>query len=80
MDIDDILDARSLNCPMPILQTKKKLAAMHSGQILQVLTTDPDSVSDFNVFSQQTGHELLSQEKNDAGEFEFILRKRIRQA
>ena len=59
MDFDRELDARGLNCPLPILRTKKALTGMQSGQVLKVLATDPGAVKDFQTFSRQTGHELL---------------------
>ncbi|MFO1320463.1 MAG: sulfurtransferase TusA family protein [Burkholderiales bacterium] len=69
------LDARGLNCPLPILRTKKALNGMTSGKILRVLATDPGSVRDFQAFSKQTGNELLEFSEN-AGEFLFLLRKK----
>ena len=72
---DRELDARGLNCPLPILRTKKTLNDMASGQVLKILATDPGSVRDFQAFSKQTGNALLSQHENDA-EFVFFLRKR----
>src|SRR5205807_907720 len=59
MDFDREVDARGLNCPLPILRTKKALTGMQSGQVLKVLATDPGAVKDFQSFSRQTGHELL---------------------
>ena len=69
------LDARGLNCPLPILKTKKALATMQSGQVLRILATDPGSVKDFQAFSRQTGNELLAHAENDA-EFEFFLKRK----
>ena len=69
------LDARGLNCPLPILRTKKVLNGMSPGQSLKILATDPGSVRDFQAFSKQTGHELLSASES-AGEFHFVLRKK----
>ena len=60
MNFDKELDARGLNCPLPILRTKKALNEMHSGQVLKIVATDPGSVKDFQAFSKQTGNELLS--------------------
>ncbi|SOD18823.1 sulfurtransferase TusA family protein [Nitrosomonas ureae] len=73
--IDKELDARGLVCPLPILRTKQSLAGMISGQTLKIVATDPGSMIDFQVFSEQTGNELLSMTQN-TGEFIFILRKR----
>lgn len=72
---DRELDARGLNCPLPILRTKKTLNDMTSGQVLKILATDPGSVRDFQAFSKQTGNELLFQAATGA-EFSFYLRKR----
>jgi len=69
------LDARGLNCPLPILRTKKALNTMTSGQVLQVLATDPGSVRDFQAFSRQTGNALL-EAGEAAGEFRFLLQKK----
>lgn len=69
------LDARGLNCPLPILRTKKALNGMSSGKVLRVLATDPGSVRDFQAFSKQAGHELLDFGEN-SGEFRFLLRKK----
>lgn len=74
MDFDQELDARGLNCPLPILRAKKALNDLSSGQILYVVATDPGSVEDFRAFAEQTGNDLLeSSESND--EFHFLLKK-----
>ncbi len=72
---DRELDARGLNCPLPILRTKKTLNDMGSGQVLKIRATDPGSVRDFQAFSKQTGNQLLSHQASSA-EFTFFLRKR----
>ena len=75
MTFDKELDARGLNCPLPILRTKKALAELQSGQVLKVLATDPGAVKDFQTFSKQTGHELLSHDEADK-EYTFFMRKK----
>jgi tRNA 2-thiouridine synthesizing protein A len=75
MDFDKELDARGLNCPLPILRTKKALADLQAGQVLKVLATDPGAVKDFQTFSKQTGHELLSHAEANR-EFTFFMRKK----
>jgi len=71
---DQELDARGLNCPLPILRAKKALNAMTSGQVLHILATDPGAVKDFQAFAKQTGNQLLeSSEAN--GEFSFMIKK-----
>ncbi|TXH73967.1 sulfurtransferase TusA family protein [Thiobacillus sp.] len=74
MNFDKELDARGLNCPLPILRTKKSLSEMESGQVLKVNSTDPGSVKDMQAFAKQTGNELLSTVEN-GGEFIFLMRK-----
>lgn len=69
------LDARGLNCPLPILKTKKALAEMASGEILRVQATDPGSVRDFQAFARQTGNNLLSQEQ-DGDVFIFLMQRK----
>jgi len=75
MDFDKELDARGLNCPLPILRTKKALGDLQPGQVLKVLATDPGAVKDFQMFSRQTGHELLSHAEANR-EFTFFMRKK----
>jgi tRNA 2-thiouridine synthesizing protein A len=75
MDFDKDLDARGLNCPLPILRAKKTLAEMASGQVLRILTTDPGAVKDFQAFSKQTGNELLSHSEANK-EFTFFMKKK----
>ncbi|HEX5390869.1 MAG TPA: sulfurtransferase TusA family protein [Burkholderiaceae bacterium] len=62
MIADKELDARGLNCPLPILKAKKALADMTSGQTLKVIATDMGSVRDFQAFAKQTGNELVAQD------------------
>jgi TusA-related sulfurtransferase len=75
MEANKELDARGLNCPLPILKAKKALADMQSGEVLKVVATDPGSVRDFQAFARQTGNELVEQ---SSGEKVFVhyLRRR----
>ena len=75
MNFDKELDARGLNCPLPILRTKKSLAELTTGQVLKVTATDPGSVKDMQAFAKQTGNELLSSAEA-GGEFMFFLKKK----
>lgn len=75
MELDKVLDARGLNCPLPILRCKKSLAELQPGQILKVVATDPGSVKDFQAFSKQTGNALLSSETSK-NEFIFFMQKK----
>ena len=76
LNFDQELDARGLNCPLPILRAKKTLNAMTGGQILKIMATDPGSVKDFEAFAKQTGNELLDSSEVE-GEFHFTLKKSV---
>lgn len=75
MNFDKELDARGLNCPLPILRTKKALTDMTTGQVLKIRATDPGSVKDFQAFSKQTGNALLSSDTTQE-EFVFFMQKK----
>ena len=74
--IDQELDVRGLKCPLPILRTKKALAAMTTGQVLKVVATDPSTVKDFDAFARQTGHELLAPGALVQDEYVFLIRRK----
>ncbi|MDP7149921.1 MAG: sulfurtransferase TusA family protein [Paracoccaceae bacterium] len=69
---DQLLDAKGLNCPLPILKAKKALKGMSPGQVLEIKATDPGSVADFAAFCNQTGNELISSgSEGDVYQFEI---------
>lgn len=74
MESNQTLDARGLNCPLPILRTKKTLGAMASGDTLKVVATAPGSLKDMVAFCSQTGNTLLSSQQA-GGDFEVLIRK-----
>ncbi len=76
MDFDKEVDARGLNCPLPILRAKKALNDMTSGEVLRVLATDPGSVKDFQAFARQTGNELVKQAEMADKAYEFFLKRK----
>ena len=71
---DQVLDAKGLNCPLPILKAKKALKSLTGGQVLEVLSTDPGSVADFAAFCRTTGNELVEQSDAD-GVWTYLIRK-----
>ncbi len=71
---DQTLDAKGLNCPLPILKTKKALNNVAADETLEVLSTDPGSVADFEAFCRTTGNELLEQTQND-DVYRFLIKK-----
>lgn len=71
---DRTLDAKGLSCPMPLLRTKKEIEKLASGQILEVLGTDPVSGNDLPGWAARSGHQFLGV-KEDAGFFRFFIKK-----
>jgi len=74
-EIPDVeLDVSGYNCPIPLLRTKKALSGMAAGTLLRVVSTDPGSEIDFRVYTEKTGHRLVSFEER-AGAFVFLIEK-----
>jgi tRNA 2-thiouridine synthesizing protein A len=71
---DHTLDAKGLNCPLPILKARKALKDVAAGETLEILSTDPGSVADFEAFCRQTGNELL-ESSNDDSVFRFVIKR-----
>jgi tRNA 2-thiouridine synthesizing protein A len=71
---DHTLDAKGLNCPLPILKARKALKEVPAGGTLEVLSTDPGSVADFQAFCRQTGNELLESSDDDSV-YRFLIRR-----
>ncbi len=69
------VDARGLNCPLPILKAKKALTTLQSGQTVRVVSTDAGSVRDFQAFARQTGNELIEQ-RTEGAEYIHLLHRR----
>ena len=73
-DIDHELDACGLNCPLPVLRTKKTLDKMASGEVLQIIATDPGSVEDMASLVRQTGHQML-ETRQESDRYYFVVKK-----
>jgi tRNA 2-thiouridine synthesizing protein A len=71
---DQKLDAKGLNCPLPVLKAKKMINGMSPGDSLEILATDPGAVKDFEAFSRATGHQLVEWQE-DNGVFRFLFKK-----
>ena len=75
MNFDKEFDASGLNCPLPIIKTKKSLTDMASGQVLKVVATDCGAVKDMQAFADQTGNTLLSTDEQ-GGAYIFFMKKK----
>jgi tRNA 2-thiouridine synthesizing protein A len=73
--VDQTLDCRGLNCPLPILKTKKAIDGMSSGQVLKMISTDPGSLNDVIAWTQRTGNELLESAQS-GNEYTYLIRKK----
>lgn len=71
---DQVLDCSGLNCPLPVLKTKKAVDAMTSGQVLQMISTDPGSQNDITAWCKRTNNTLL-ESANQGGKFIFSIKK-----
>jgi len=68
------LDTKGMNCPLPILKTKKAIKGLSAGDTLEVLSTDPGSVKDFEAFCKSTGNKLM-ESSEDGGVFRYLIEK-----
>ncbi|MBF0472452.1 MAG: sulfurtransferase TusA family protein [Nitrospirae bacterium] len=71
---DQVLDTKGMNCPMPVLKTKKALDGIESGKVLEVISTDPGSKSDIPALLSRLGHQLLDT-KESGGTISFFIKK-----
>ena len=76
MQADQQLDLSGLNCPLPILRSKKALASMETGQVLSVIATDPGAPKDFEAFCRQTGNQLLQSAVTAEGKYLLVIRRK----
>jgi len=75
VDITQVVDARGLSCPMPIVKTAQAMKTVTQGDLLEVLATDPGAVADFAAWSRSTGNELVETSIQD-GVYRFVLRRK----
>lgn len=71
---DQVIDAKGLACPLPIIRAKKGLMGVEIGQVIEIVCTDPGSVADFQAFARSTGHELV-ESTQDGSEYRFWIRR-----
>lgn len=69
-----VLDTSGLMCPLPVLKAKKAIAQLASGELLEIIATDPGSVLDFEAFCGVGGHSLVRQSE-EGGVYRFEIRK-----
>jgi len=74
-EVAQVVDAKGLSCPMPIVKTAQAIKGLSSGQLLEVLATDAGSVKDFAAWATSTGNPIVEQSA-DGGVYRFVLRKK----
>jgi len=72
--ITAVLDAKGLNCPLPILKAKKALQGVPTGGLLEIYATDAGAVKDFEAFCRSTGNELVASSQEDSI-FKFVIKR-----
>ncbi|HUG88672.1 MAG TPA: sulfurtransferase TusA family protein [Actinomycetota bacterium] len=72
--ITKTLDLKGLSCPLPVVKTAQAMREAASGDLLEVLATDPGSVPDFRAWCATTGNELVEQTEPD-GVYRFLIKK-----
>ena len=72
---DKILDCTGLLCPLPLAKTNKAVKEMQTGQILEMIATDPNAMLDIEAWAKQTQNELLTAQKQENGAFRFLIKK-----
>ena len=75
VEIDQLIDARGLSCPMPIVKTAQAVKGLASGSVVEVLATDPGSVKDVAAWCRSTGNELVEQ-SSDGAVYRFVIRRK----
>ena len=75
LDIKLRVDASGLSCPLPILKATQGIKTVASGEMVEVVATDPGSVKDFDAWSKATGNAIVEQSA-DGGKFRFVLRRK----
>ncbi len=73
-DIHTTVDAKGLSCPMPIVKTAQAVKAVPSGELIEVLATDPGSVKDFAAWTRSTGNGIVEQTE-DGGVYRFVIKR-----
>jgi len=73
-DVHTTVDAKGLSCPMPIVKTAQAAKAVPSGELIEVLATDPGSVKDFAAWTRSTGNAIVEQAEAD-GVYRFVIQR-----
>lgn len=76
MEIKETLDCKGLSCPMPMMKLAKAMKGLNSGDVLEMLGTDPGTKSDLPKWCEKTGNVMLEEGEADGGVFRFLIQKK----
>ena len=76
MEITETLDCKGLSCPMPMMKLSKAMKGLKSGDILEMLGTDPGTKSDMPSWCEKTGNKLLEETELDGGVTRMLIQKK----
>ena len=75
VEITQMVDARGLSCPMPIVKTAQAMKPLPSGSVVELLATDAGSIKDVAAWCRITGNELIEQ-TSDGAVYRFVIRRK----
>jgi tRNA 2-thiouridine synthesizing protein A len=75
LEITEVVDARGLSCPMPIVKTAQAMKSLPSGALIELLATDVGSIKDVAAWARVTGNEIVEQ-RSDGAVFRFVIRRK----
>lgn len=76
MEIKETLDCKGLSCPMPMMKLAKAMKGLNSGEVLEMIGTDPGTKSDLPKWCEKTGNEMLEEGETDDGAFRYLIKKK----
>ena len=75
VEISQVIDARGLSCPMPIVKTAQAVKPLPSGAVVELIATDAGSIKDVAAWCRATGNELIDQ-SSDGSVYRFVIRRK----
>ena len=76
INVAKVLDLKGLACPMPIVKVSKGIKEVEVGQVIEALSTDPGSMTDFPAWAKTSGNEILKTEQADKL-FKFYIKRLV---
>jgi len=74
INVDKVMDLKGMPCPMPVVKVSKGIKEVEIGQVIEAVTTDPGSLSDFPAWATTSGNEIIKTEQED-GVIKFYIKR-----